>query len=53
MYYRELSSAVLYIAMDKGLFQAKASGAKMIAPLATGQFDAATGTPRTTSTRGA
>ena len=49
-----LSSAGLYIAMDKGLFQAKgitvdvepfASGAKMIAPLATGQLDVATGSP--------
>jgi NitT/TauT family transport system substrate-binding protein len=49
-----LSSAGLYIAMDKGFFQAKgitvevepfASGAKMIAPLATGQLDVATGSP--------
>ena len=49
-----LSSAGLYIAMDKGVFQAKgitvevepfASGAKMIAPLATGQLDVATGSP--------
>jgi NitT/TauT family transport system substrate-binding protein len=49
-----LSSAGLYIAIDKGFFQAKnitveiepfASGAKMIAPLATGQLDVATGSP--------
>ena len=49
-----LSSAGLSIAMDNGLFQAKgitvdvepfASGAKMIAPLATGQLDVATGSP--------
>jgi len=49
-----LSSAGLYIAIDKGFFQAKgievetetfASGAKMMAPLATGQLDVATGTP--------
>jgi NitT/TauT family transport system substrate-binding protein len=49
-----LSSAGLYIAMEKGFFQAKgitvevepfASGAKMIAPLATGQLDVATGSP--------
>jgi NitT/TauT family transport system substrate-binding protein len=49
-----LSSAGLYIAIEKGFFQAKgitvetesfASGAKMIAPLATGQLDVATGSP--------
>src|SRR5205085_10163193 len=49
-----LSSAGLYIAMDKGFFQAKgitvdvepfASGAKMIPALATGQLDVATGSP--------
>ena len=49
-----LSSAGLYIAIEKGLFQAKgitvevepfASGAKMIPALATGQLDVATGSP--------
>ncbi len=49
-----LSSAGIYIAIEKGFFQAKgitvevepfASGAKMIAPLATGQLDVATGSP--------
>jgi NitT/TauT family transport system substrate-binding protein len=49
-----MSSAGLYVAIDKGFFQEKgiavevekfASGAKMIAPLATGQLDVATGSP--------
>ena len=49
-----LSSAGLYVAIDKGYFTEKnlavetekfASGAKMIAPLATGQLDVATGSP--------
>jgi NitT/TauT family transport system substrate-binding protein len=49
-----ISNAGLYIAMEKGYFQARdiavdverfASGAKMIAPLATGQLDVAIGSP--------
>ncbi len=49
-----ISNAGLYIAMEKGYFQARgitaeterfASGAKMVAPLATGQIDIAIGTP--------
>ena len=49
-----ISNAGLYIAIEKGFFQEKgitvdierfASGAKMIAPLATGQIDVAIGTP--------
>jgi len=49
-----ISNAGVYIAIEKGFFQAKgitvdterfASGAKMVAPLATGQIDVATGTP--------
>ena len=49
-----ISSAALYIAMDKGFFAERgisveterfASGAKMIAPLSTGQLEVATGSP--------
>ena len=49
-----ISNAGLYIAMEKGYFQTRgmtvdverfASGAKMIAPLATGQLDVAIGSP--------
>ena len=49
-----ISNAGMYIAIEKGFFQDKgitvdterfASGAKMVAPLATGQLDVATGTP--------
>ena len=49
-----ISNAGLYIAMDKGFFAERgitveterfASGAKMIAPLSTGQLDLATGSP--------
>jgi NitT/TauT family transport system substrate-binding protein len=49
-----ISSAALYVAMDKGFFAERgisveterfASGAKMIAPLSTGQLDVATGSP--------
>ena len=49
-----MSSAGLYIAIEKGFFQEKnivvdtekfASGGKMMAPLATGQIDVATGSP--------
>jgi NitT/TauT family transport system substrate-binding protein len=49
-----ISSVGFYVAADKGFFQEKslavemepfASGGKMIAPLATGQLDVATGTP--------
>ena len=49
-----ISNVGLYVAMDKGYFEARgitvdvdrfASGAKMIAPLATGQLDVAIGSP--------
>jgi NitT/TauT family transport system substrate-binding protein len=49
-----ISNAGLYVAIDKGFFKEKgitvdmdvfASGAKMIAPLATGQLDVAVGSP--------
>jgi NitT/TauT family transport system substrate-binding protein len=49
-----ISSAALYVAMDKGFFAERginveterfASGAKMVAPLSTGQLDVATGSP--------
>jgi NitT/TauT family transport system substrate-binding protein len=49
-----ISSAALYVAIDKGFFAERgisveterfASGAKMIAPLSTGQLEVATGSP--------